>query len=288
MKKGDKLFLIAFLFVVISAMNVSATTCDLTISLINQDPMPAIPGESVRLIFQVDGVENSECGTVEIELLENYPITLEPGQKAKYSIESGIYAQNYQSFFIAPYKAIVDKDALNGESIIEIGYKYSGNKGYIIKQFELDIEDTRADFEVFVKNYNPTTNILTLEILNIAGTNVEALTIEIPDQENIIIKGSNRNIVGDLDSNEYTTTDFRAIPKDGEIELLIHYTDKINERRTIEEEVTFNGKYFKDLGEKKGGISGWFVFLIVVLVAGYLIYRRKKKKKQFKEKLKRR
>lgn len=277
MKRGYS-YSITFLLMLVYVAMVSATTCDLVVSLINQDPLPAIPGESVRLIFQIDGIENSECQTVEVELLENYPITLEPGQTSKYSVESGVYAKNYQSFFIAPYKVIVDKDALNGESIIELGYRYSGNQGYIIKQFELDIEDTRANFEIFVKDYNPITNLLTFEILNIAESDVEALTIEIPDQENLVIKGSNRNIIGDLDSNEYTTADFKAVPEDGKINLIIYYTDSINERRTLEKEVFFENKYFKDNGENNNGSTFWIILVIIIVVVVYLFHRKRKKK----------
>ena len=269
-----------------SMISVYAASCDLEVSLVNQDPLPAIPGESVKLIFQIDGVENPECGTVEFELLENYPIQLEPGQVTKYSIQAGTYTQNYQSFFMAPYKAIISKDAIDGDSPVEIRYRYSSNSGYITKQFNIDIEDIRATFEVFVEDYDVTTNTLTFEILNTANSDIEALTIEIPEQENIQIRGSNINIIGDLDSNEYTTADFKAVPKDGEIRLLISYSDQINERRIVEKTVVYNGKYFSYTDSaNKGGVGGWIILIIILAGVAYFIYRRKKKK-ALKDKLK--
>lgn len=283
--KGRGVMLLAlFMF---SLIGVYAAGCNIQVSLVNQEPLPAIPGESTKLIFQVDGIENKECQTVEFELLANYPITLEPGQTSKYTIESGTYTQNYQSFFMAPYKVIVNKDAIDGEALVEARYRFGGNEGYVTQQFNLEIEDVRANFEVYVKDYDAATNTLTFEILNTAESDIEALTIKVPEQENIQIRGSNINIVGDLDSNEYTTADFKAIPKDGEIKLLISYSDQINERRVVEETVVYNGKYFSyaDSG-KKGGAGGWIILLIIIAVIAYFVYRRKKKKKAMKDKLK--
>ena len=83
--------------------------------------------------------------------------------------------------------------------------------------------DGRTDFEVYVGDHVIKDKSLVFEILNIGNQDIEALTVEIPKQENIVVKGANRNIVGDLDSNEYTTTDFEAIPAGGDINLILHY-----------------------------------------------------------------
>ena len=53
-------------------------------------------------------------------------------------------------------------------------------------------------------------NEITIEVLNIEASDIEALTIEIPKQDNIEVKGPNKIVVGDLDSNEYTTAEFEA------------------------------------------------------------------------------
>jgi len=57
--------------------------------------------------------------------------------------------------------------------------------------------------------------------------------LEIPKQTNIIVKGPNRVVVGDLDSNEYTTADFEATMRDGDLTIELTYSDTINVRRTI-------------------------------------------------------
>ena len=146
------------------------------------------------------------------------------------------------------------------------------------------MDDTHADFEIFIKNYDPKTKKLTLEILNIAESDVEALTLEIPQQENIEIQGTKTNIVGDLDSNEYTTADFTAVPKEGEIKVNIYYSDAINERRTLEKSISFDPSYFVSSEDAAG--TAWYIYLLyVVIVAGVIYYfydRRQKKKREHK------
>lgn len=288
-EKKMKKFIVIAMFLALSIFsfaNVLATPCDLQISMINQDPYPAIPGEEVKLVFQIDGLENSECGTVEFELMDNYPLTISPGQTRVHTIEAGIFEKDFESFYLASYKAILAQDTLNGEIPIEVRYKSGTNLGYTTKDFDLMIEDTRADFEVHIKDYNFATKILTFEILNIAENDVQALTVEIPKQDAIEVKGSNRNIVGDLDSNDYTTAEFEAIPQNADIEILIHYTDAINERRVIAEKVSFESNYFIRENENKISVSTYIFILIAIGIIAWWIIKRRKKKKAFEAKLK--
>lgn len=278
MKKVVALFLVLSLF---SLSGILADVCNLEVSLLNQDPYPAIQGDSAKIVFQIEGIENVECGTVKFELIEEYPITLLPGQDKIYTIEAGTFKKDYKSFFLAPYEVLISDNALDGDNPIEVQYKHGANIGFETKQFNLNIEDTRADFEVHVKNYNPVEKIITFEILNIAEADVEALTIEIPRQTNIEVKGANINIVGDLDSNEYTTADFEANPEKGEIELKISYSDAINERRTLTKKVSYEPDYFEgrvsDQPESKA--KTYFIILIIIAGGSYWYYRRYKKKK---------
>ena len=126
-------------------------------------------------------------------------------------------------------------------------------------------------------------NSLTLEILNIAESDVGALTIEIPKQDNIVIKGANREILGDLDSNDYTTAEFEAVPKEGEIMIYIMYTDVTGTRRSLEKQVLFEPNYFKGriADEEKGSKTTYVVVgIVVILVAGWYYRRHKRKKKR--------
>lgn len=258
------LFLIGF---------ISAEACDLDVSLLNQDPYPAIPGDYAKLVFQVEGINNPNCGLVTVELKDEFPISFDPDQQKQVTIQAGVYERRYSSFLMVPYKVRIDRQAINGENPIEVHYTSykDGTTTDKLKEFSINIEEVRSDFEVFVKDYDIDTNLLTLQILNIGETDVEALTIEIPKQDIIQIKGANRNIVGDLDSNEYTTADFEAVSSGGDILLDVIYTDTTGVRRNVSKTVNFDLDYFTDRnnGQKKVSV---FVYVIIVLIVIAIIW----------------
>ena len=267
MKERAIIFMIILLISIIPVF-AETQSCTLSASLINQDPYPAIPGESVKLVFQIDGVGDPFCGKVDFTLIESYPIKIEEGTSATTSINSGVFVRNYGDFFLAPYTVIIDKNALDGQSQIEafLNSDTSSNK---IVNFEINIEDSRADFEVSIKDYVPSEKELTFEILNIAESDVESLTIEIKKQENIILKGSNRNIIGSLDSNEDTTFSFEATPKEGDIILNIYYTDKTGVRRNLEKTVNYDPTYFVDRVRDQNGPNSfiyWTIGIIILII----------------------
>jgi len=273
MKRGltlTALFLFTLSFV--------SAACLLDVSMINQDPYPAIPGESVKVVFQIEGVSNPECGLVEFELKENYPFTIDPESTNPIRINSGTYTKKYSSFYLATYKLRIDEDALEGDTPIEALHSFGLSTVQKIEEFNIYIEDTKADFEIHVKDYNSNTKELTLEILNIEDVDVEALTIEIPKQENVDVKGANRINIGNLDSNEYTTADFEATIKDGEIKLLIYYTDSVNVRRQIEKIIDFDSSYFNGSSKNKTS-QPWILYIIILAVIGWFVWRKYKKHK---------
>lgn len=260
----------------------SAEECSISISKVNQDPLYAIPGDYVKVVFQINGVENPNCGIVKFKVNEKFPFSLDPNATNQLEINAGTYARTYSSYYIVPYNIRVDKDAIDGENPLEVVYSYGGAE--LLKTFNISVEDTNADFEIYVKNYDYATSEITFEILNIEDVDVKALSIEIPKQENIQIKGANKKVVGDLDSNEYTTSVFESIPKDGEMQIKIIYTDSINVRRELIKNVTFDSSYFKDSNGNKKSSSYW-IYIVVAIVVAWFVWRRIKKH-QMKKKLK--
>jgi len=282
-KRGLTLF--GILIVLLSLSLVSAqTACDLSAKLVNQDPYPATPGEYVKLVFQLDGVSNANCGDVTLTLKEEFPFSLDPGVEYSLNVRSGTYTRDYASFFLAPFNIRVDEDALEGENLIEIEYTHSQGSENVgeIKKFNITIEDQRVDFEVAIKDYFPETKTIRFEILNIGESDIEALTIEIPKQENIIVKGSSRNIIGSLDSNDDTTFDFEASPEDGEINILISYTDETSTRRYLEKTIEYDSSYFTDRA-REGSAPSTSFYLLMALILSIIIYwfwKRDKRKKR--------
>lgn len=278
MKKSE-IFIIASitLFLLINTL-MAAQTCNIEASLINQDPYPAIPGDYVKLVFQLTGVQDASCGGAEFQIIQNYPFSVD-SDDTKRTLQANTWAANYNNYWNLPFNVRVDNNAIDGDSEIEIRYSSLNSPSDYSKRFNVTIKDSRSNFEVFVKDYNPTTKIITFEILNIGENDVKALTMEIPAQSHIQVKGPSRNIVGDLDSNEYSTADFEIASGAGNIEVNLFYTDNIQVRRNITSTVVFEPLNFQNRANEKKTSSGTYIlFGIIIIVILIIIYRRYKRK----------
>ena len=272
---------VVILFSLILSLAIASAACDISTTLFNQDPYPVVPGDYVKLVFQIDGINGADCDDITFNLLEDYPISFNPGESGLRTFKKADYIKDFDSSILIPYEVRVDANALDGANVIEARVQNKGDAPQIAP-FNLEVEDVKADFEVYIKDYNYATNELTLEILNIESSDVEALTVKIPKQENVIVKGSVQNIVGDLDSNEYTTADFEAVPTNGEITVELTYSDAINTRRTLTKTITFDSSYFTDrkADQKTTGIWTYIISIAVIAIIAWWIIKKFKKKKR--------
>jgi len=273
---------VTLLLLLVSVSLVSALPCNLDISLVNQDPYPAVPGDYVKLLFQVDGIDSTDCNDITFNVLEDYPITFNPGETGLRVFRKVDYVKDFESNLLIPIEVRIDENALDGTNPIEARVQSKGDAPFS-KTFDLEVDDVKADFEVYVKDYNYATNELTLEILNIEASDVEALSVEIPKQDSIEVKGAKRIVVGDLDSNEYTSADFEAVPSDGEFTVSLTYSDTINTRRTVEKTVSFDSSYFTNRkADQTTTGTGTYIFYaaIVIIIIWWLIKKFTKKKKK--------
>jgi hypothetical protein len=278
MKKGVMLlFLLVF-----SVTVVSAAACDLSISLLNQNPYPAVPGDYVKVVFQIDGLASSECGDIEFALIESYPIEFDPGETGMRTFSEVDYIKDFQSNILIPYEVRIDNNALDGANLVEVSVQ-NKEEAPTTENLYIEIDDVKADFEVYVKDYNFKTHELTLEVLNIEESDVEALALSIPKQTNVIVKGPNRVVVGDLDSNEYTTADFEATMRDGDLTVELIYSDAINVRRSTTKTITFDSAYFTDrIADQKTTSKLVYIFwgVVIILVGWWIVKKFTKKKKR--------
>ena len=274
---------VMLLLLVLSVSFASAElACNPEITILSQDPYPAVPGEYVKLVFQMTGIDSVNCNDITFNLLENYPIEFDPGETGLKIFNKVDYIKDYGSSLLIPYEVRINENALNGANSIDIRVQSKGESAFT-KTLDVEVSDVRADFEVYVKDYSYTTNEITLEILNIESSDVEALTVEIPKQDSINVKGANRIVVGDLDSNEYTTADFEASPSDGEFKINLIYSDTINTRRTMEKTVSFDSSYFtnRKADMKTTSRTTYIIWaVIVVLLLWWIIKKFTKKKKK--------
>ena len=157
-KEKGVIFTLAIFSIILLSGLVLAEGCALDVSMINQDPYPANPGEYVKVLFQIEGLANPDCGVVTFQVKEQFPFTIKPGTTNPLEVRSGTYSRKFSSFYNAPYELLVDKNAVNGDHTIEVSY--TTDEVEKLKEFTINIEDTRADFEIYVKDYDPLTKTL--------------------------------------------------------------------------------------------------------------------------------
>jgi len=276
MKKGFVMFI--FVMLAFSSLSLVSAACDLSAELVNQDPYPAIPGDSVEVVFQLSGVSNPECKGAVFDLVLSYPFSLEKDETSLRTLPGSTYSSGYKREWVIPYDLIIDENTLDGKKEIEVKYKSGIGELYRSEKFNISVEDVRTDFEVSIKDYDSVNNEITFEILNIGEQDIEALTIDVPEQENLTLKGTPRVIVGSLDSNEEDTFRIKAKPVKGILNLEITYTDKINERRTLEKSVFFEPSYFKI--EEEWSMGAWGYILILAIAVGVFFWIRKRRKEK--------
>ncbi len=267
--RGEIIFVLT-MFLVSNAF----ALCNLNISMMNQEPYPAVPGDIVKIVFQADAAGSNDCGGIVLELIEKYPFTIDPSSKKSYTFPSNIYARDYSNVLMAPFTIRVDKEALDSESPIEIKY------GNIIKTFYINVDDVRSKFEVFVADYDIVSKQIVFEIQNIGKSDSNAVTIEIPSQDGVDIYGANKQNIGSLSSNDDTRSDFKIYTQNNIIKMNIYYSDSTNTRRVYEENIDFNIDNFYHPDENKFSFSSLIIPLILVSITVIFFVRRRSKYKK--------
>jgi hypothetical protein len=287
MKRGI-LVLVFAVFLMSVSMVAALKECNLDASLINQDPYPAVPGEYVKVVFELTGISSLDCGLINFEVEDDYPFLFDSGVERITTFNPVTYTSGFKNTAVLPYRIRIDEEALDGENEIRvIHYGSSVDFNTFVEQtFNITVEDSRTDFEVHVKDYSFDEKKLIFEILNIGEKDIEALTIEIPEQDSVKIIGSDRVIIGDVDSNEDDTALFYVELKGDEIKLDVYYTDQIGVRRKVGKTVIINRDNFKRSVDDGNGLlspATSFFLGIVLVVAAYYGFRWWKKRKERKK-----
>ncbi|MCX6741917.1 MAG: hypothetical protein NTX24_01940 [Candidatus Pacearchaeota archaeon] len=280
--------------------------CILDASIVSQDPSPAAPGEYVNIIFQLTGVDSSECDGAKFGIIPEYPFSLDDNESTRI-LESNIYAPNSKEVWTIPYKIRVDKDAINGENDLKVRYN-EGNSDdwntYSTKTFNITIQDSRTSFDAVIQETSGSE--VSIAIANTGRYTANSMIVRIPEQDNFKVSGTNGQMVGNLDSGDYTIVGFTVTqniqrtlgttspPSTNQknLKVQIDYTDGIGERRTSVIELPLegnsasanstasfpNGNGFGARRQNTSIFSLWYfwVIIVVLLLVGFGFYNKYK------------
>ena len=125
--------------------------------------------------------------------------------------------------------------------------------------------------------------VVTIKFVNNGVGNAKFLTTELLESENYEIISSNKDYIGDLDSDDFESVDFRIKLKrerTTDLSLKITYRDSLNEDYSKEFKLPLEVRNAKELGIKTNGTSTVIIIIIVIAIICYLVYRKYKKKKK--------
>ena len=268
---------------------------DIQINSLKYEPYPANPGEYVDVWIKAK--IGASVKYASFELIEEFPFSLDNDKEAikEYS--------NFAGDIVMHYKVRIDKDAVEGTNDLKIeitSSKYSNTSSIYI--LEIEVADAQTDFDMVVQD--STTSEISLAIANIGKNTANSMIVRIPEQESYKSTGTNGQMVGNLESGDYTIVTFSltSVGRNAGNPLIIQidYTDSIGERRSVSKELDFNSGSFSPVNSTtqeqftRGDFSGgnfpgmqqkkakWPYFLaigLLLIISGFFVYARYKKHK---------
>nr|MBA4405629.1 hypothetical protein [Nanoarchaeum sp.] len=303
MRNKNNFILLVVVFFVLSSVSASSEPllsgeCSLSISMINQEPYPAIPGEYVDVVFQVSGVASNQCDGALFELIQSYPFSLDDDNGLRI-LDDSTYIKDYDSDWMIAYKIRVDEDALDGTSTLKIHYTpgTSNLDSYVEKTFDIEIEDSRTSFDAVIQE--TTASETAIAIANIGKYTANSVVVRIPEQDYFKATSTSGQMVGNLEAGDYTVVNFaltKLPSKDQETSLKfdIYYTDGLGLRRTVNMEIPMGSESnslpnnisvdYQEFGGRNmprtNSNNTYLTLAIIILGLGlvFLLYKKKRKK----------
>jgi hypothetical protein len=306
------LFLALTIFSFFSFASAETVVCNPSINLVNQDPNPAIPESYMTVLFEVTDL--SGCDGYSVRLSPNYPFSRDTNESLVRSIASIPYAKDAKNSWMVSYKLKVDKDAMDGDYSLKLQFEegsdgyFNVNAGYAEKGYIVSIQDSRTSFDAVIQESS--SSEVSIAIANIGKYTANSVVVRIPEQDSFTVSGTDGQMVGNIDSGDYTIVGFTiaqkmssfesrntskgSVPQNSsassKLKFDIYYTDNLGERRTVNMELLFkmgNVTIPSFGGARKTTTSSWYsswlLWIIVVAVFGgiYFAYKKYPNKFQF-------
>jgi len=299
-------------FIMSLALAGASSTCNPNVSLVNQDPYPAIPNSYVKVTFQMSGIQ--DCNGARFRLVPSYPFSLDtdPGL---ITLDDTTRISGYNTDWMIPYTLRVDKDALDGNSEIEVRYGSNerDTEGYVSKKFNITVQDSRTSFDAVIQE--ATSSSVSIAIANTGKYTANSVIVKIPEQDSFQVIGTNGQMVGNLESGDYTIVGFtissKAAPRNmtsrnmtrdaappnfssqsSKLKFDIYYTDNLGERRIVNMELpldinsanlTINGGNFSRRTQSSSSSwSIWYTVIIIIIILIIVVVILKKYSRQIK------
>ena len=156
---------------------------NIDITLINQDPATAQPGEYVDLKFKISNQGLDPAEDTNVELVESFPFSLDPDVSANRELGDMRGAAIGDDSYIVEYRVRVDENAVESENEISLKYTTGDDDFSVTRDFDISVDDVGTDFELSAGKVSASSIPVNLD--NIGDKSAESVHVVLPDQSGI-------------------------------------------------------------------------------------------------------
>lgn len=250
----------------------------LNLANVKTDPEFIEPGQKAQLILTLKNTADSSMKDIDLKIdFSNVPLAPsgEMSQKKIRRLNAGdSEAITFNILALPTAEGGIYKVPITISYTDELGTAYSIDGTIAIEV------NSKSDFYVTLESTTMTTDSKTgdavLKIVNRGLTNVKFVTVKILPSKDVKIISADSVYIGDIDSNDFETADFRLkVGSDHAVlPLLIDYKDITNAEHQVQYNYTLSLVSPSDL---KNGGGGWSIISIIIILAiAFVVYKKRK------------
>ena len=243
-----KKILIVILILIVLSLGVNAQVmtklskyADVRVSFVNQEPDPAEPGKYVDVRFKFENNGFDQAKEVVIELLPEYPFSLDPGKSAIKKL-GALHARQFgETAVIIKYKLRIDKNVVEGENELKLRYKFDGYGWIEPDNFNINIQTHDAILAVDAVSIDKKTlepgssGIVKIKLANKADSILKNIkvTLGLGDLPLVPIDSTNEKSIYKIDSRQSYEFEFKVLAKPNadsgvyKVPLSVSYLDEL-------------------------------------------------------------
>ena len=241
-----KIFVIGLLFFVM-IIGVYAETSDskiITVSLVNQDPDPAIAGDIVEIRIGVENTGGEPAENMILEIILAYPFTQVPGEDLVQEVGTIKSYQYDDNMKIVKFKLRIDRDVTAGSYEIKLKEYEEGKESVsTVRSLNIDIESKESAEVIYIDKVELIPGKITplkFTINNVGSAPLRELSFQWENEDDIILPvgSDNTKYIRYIEVGDSTELDFDVIasaiadPNLYKLDLTLTYDDPITGEET--------------------------------------------------------
>jgi len=283
----------------ISLTRADSSTCSPNIVLVSQDPIKATPGSYVKVVFELSNLYNCYNG-LGVKLTTPYPFSLDNGTNPVQTIASLPYVSgSYQTTWDVGYTVRIADDAANQNYTLPLLFHIGTSPDFsnsAENDFNINIINEMTNFDSVIQSVSGTQ--VAIGIANVGENPANAVIVKIPTQSNFRAVGTSGQIIGNLQSGDYTIVNFNLAStrtfsgtgatgantqrptnvqpsnsSSNQLQFEIDYTDNTGVRRIVNMQLPLVVTNSSITGSFAGRTqrSSWSIWYTILIIVGVLV-----------------